>query len=446
MTKYLTWLVFTACLLALAACQTAPQHLNDGVGDRLQLPPTSPVFASAEPNLAPPKSAGITGAVGPPAAQGEARHSSDLWVRLRGGFALTETALPGQLLESLPDTVLALRVDAHVRWYQQNQANLERTFTRARLVLFDIVEALERAGLPLELALVPAVESAFQPEVCSRAAACGLWQFIMPTARRFDLKRHLFADERRHIRAGTGAALRYLKELNTRFNGDWHLALAAYNCGEGCVERAVQKARKAGLAGRFTDLQLPNETAQYVPRLLALAQVVADPQAYGLTLPALDNAPYFVAHRITRDVDVALAARLAGMGMQDFLALNAHHQKPLIVAASEPLVFIPVSQIGQFTQALAAHSGPLSSWRAVRVHTHSSTESIARAHGADVAQLRAVNGIQPKHRVQAGSTVLVPRRGHEHTADIPLDTVLNGMLSLNTAVTQARVKRRQRGG
>ena len=437
--------VFSACLLALAGCQTAPLHLNDGQGD-LQLPPTLPLFTGAAPSLASPQSAGIAGAAGQLAAPGEvtqSRSGPDLWGRLRAGFALTETAQPVKAPATLPDAVLALRVDAHVRWHQQNQPNLTRTFTRARLVLFDIVEAVERAGMPLELALLPAIESAFQPDVCSQAAACGLWQFIVPTARRFDLKRHLFSDERRHVRAGTAAALRYLKELHTRFNGDWHLALAAYNCGEGCVERAVKQARKAGLAGRFTDLRLPNETAQYVPRLLALAQVVADPQAHGLTFPALDNAPYFVAHRITRDVDVALAARLAGMRMQDFLALNAHHQKPVIVAASDPLVFVPVAQAAKFAQALTEHRGPLSSWRAVRVHSHSSTEAIARAHGADLAQFRAVNGIQPKHSIQAGSTVLVPRHGHENAADVSLETVLKGTLNLNTAATHPRVNRRQ---
>lgn len=334
---------------------------------------------------------------------------TDLWTRLRSGYAL-----PALDLHSTGP--LATRIAHHVRWYQSHPAHVQRTFARARLYLFDIAQAVEKEGMPLEIALLPAVESAFQTGVCSHAAACGLWQFISPTASRFDLKQHLFVDDRRHIRAATTAALRYLKELHTRFHGDWQLALAAYNCGEGCIEAAVRRAKARGLPGRFEDLKLVDETAQYVPRLLALAQVVADPARHGMALPELANAPYFVGVPITRDINVALAAQLAGLSLPDFEALNPQHKKPVIVAATNAELFVPAAHAARLREALLHHRGPLSTWAAITLNKTGSVAALAQQHQMDVQQLRQVNGIGPNRLVRVGSTLIVPLIGDNHLA------------------------------
>lgn len=301
--------------------------------------PATEVAAPAAPTDGTPTPTSLTSSAAPPAPP------ADLWGRLRRGMRLTE-----------PGGEAGQRVAQQERWYRQNATHMQRTFTRARLYLYDIVEAVERDGMPLEIALLPAVESAFIPEARSHAAAEGLWQFIAPTARRFDLKLHLFQDDRRSVRAATQAALRYLGELQARYGRDYQLALAAYNCGEGCIDKAVRRAKAQGLPGRFEDLKLNSETADYVPRLLGLARVVAqavdaDARA-AASLPAMANAPYFVAVPMTRDMDVKLAAELAGLSIADFRALNPQHKRPVIVAAASAEVLPPVEREARFREAL----------------------------------------------------------------------------------------------
>lgn len=412
--RALCWPIVLALFLLLSACQTAPQASSptqllqwDGMQLplRIELPPTPP---------------------------------RDLWARLRQGYAL-------EIADQNSNIVLAARVATHVRWYKDHPAHIQRMFMRGSIYLFDIVQTLEQEHMPLELALLPAVESAFQSDICSHAAACGLWQFITPTARRFDLKQHMFVDERRHIRASTVAALRYLKFLQQRFGGDWLLALAAYNCGEGCIEKAVRKAQAKGLAGRFEELELVNETTQYVPRLLALAQIVANPDAHGMVLPDIKNTPYFVAVPITRDIDVALAARFAGISKADFLALNSQHNKPLIVAASNPDVFVPVALAERFAQGINQHTQPWSSWTAVQVSATTSVEAIAFLHEAESEIIRVVNAIAPKRLVQAGSTLLVPRTAGA-ALDIPAQMIESATLvTIPLPVETPPAKRQARG-
>ena len=330
------------------------------------------------------------------------RKTMDLWQRIRMGLKVP-----------LPSGEAAQRVARHERWYVENPAHLQRTFARARLYMFDIVEAVEKEGLPMEVALLPAVESAFIPMARSSAAAEGLWQFIAPTGRRFNLKQHMFSDERRNVRAATQAAMRYLKELQLRYDGDFQLALAAYNCGEGCIDSHVRRAKARGLPGRFEDLELNNETANYVPRLLALAKLVSaavdSENMAGITLPAMVNAPYFVATPIHRDMDVKLAAKFAGMPLDAFMALNPQHKKPVIVVATNAEVLVPVDRAAGFQEAVANYRGALSSWTTVKIAQRSSIQKLAQTHGANAEAIRVVNNIPKAHLVVAGSTLLVPK-------------------------------------
>ncbi|WP_157673095.1 transglycosylase SLT domain-containing protein [Curvibacter sp. AEP1-3] len=340
------------------------------------------------------------------------QHTDDMWQRLRDGFALTP------LSEDTTQGRLARSALAHARWYSEHPALLARMFTRARLYMFDIVESLDQAHMPLELALLPAIESAYQTGICSRAAACGLWQFIRPTGRRFDLRQHMFVDERNHVRAATQAALRYLAELNVRFNGDWQLALAAYNWGEGNVEKAVVEARAKGLVGRFEDLKLPRETADYVPRLLGLSRLVANPSSMGITLVSMRNAPYFVPVPIERDIDMVLAARLAGLSLSEFVALNSHHKKPVVIAATGAEVYIPVENEAALREALRMQRGPMSSWTTATVNENATVDKAAATLGVPLSTFRSANDIRGKRVIVAGSTVLIPRRSGVKGQDI----------------------------
>lgn len=344
----------------------------------------------------------------------------DLWDRLVRGFAIP----------TLDPTTPAGRHQAqHVAWYRQRPEHLRRVFTRARLYLHDIVQATEAAGLPLEVALLPAVESAFQPHAVSSAAADGLWQFIAPTGRRYELKRHLFLDERRNPRAATRAALRYLSDLRIRYGGDISLALAAYNCGEGCIDRALRRAKAEGWGGAFADLRLNPETAQYVPRLLALAQVVKeavrtptpvrDDIMVAIGLPPLADIPYFGTVELDRDIDLSLAARLAGLPLEEFLALNPQHRKPLIAAAAQQEILLPIDRVPLFERALRQHRGPLASWSVFRVQRTKPARQLARELGWNIDSMLAVNDIGTTNRlIKAQSTLLVPRPPHRSDVDI----------------------------
>ncbi|MDO8419332.1 MAG: transglycosylase SLT domain-containing protein, partial [Rubrivivax sp.] len=251
---------------------------------------------------------------------------SDLWQRVRDAYALP--ALEGELVQKWE------------QWYASRPDYVQRMTERGSRYLFHIVEEIQRRRMPSELALLPFIESAFNPQATSHARASGMWQFMPATGKEFELRQNLFRDDRRDVLASTRAALDYLQQLHTQF-GDWHLALAAYNWGQGNVQRAIARNRRAGLATDYASLNMPDETRNYVPKLQAVKNIVADPQAFGLPLPPLENHHYFLTVAIERDIDVALAVRLAGMSLEEFQYLNPQHNKPVILAAGTPQVLLP---------------------------------------------------------------------------------------------------------
>ncbi len=318
----------------------------------------------------------------------------DLWQRIRDGFALRD----------LDDR----HVKQRERYYSGQPEYVGRMADRGSRYLFHIVEEVQRRGLPTELALLPFIESAFNPEAVSRARAAGMWQFMPATGRHFDLTQNAFRDDRRDVLASTSAALDYLTQLHGMF-GDWHLALAAYNWGEGNVQRAVRANRKAGRSTEYSALKMPRETRDYVPKLQAMKNIVLSPADYGLTLPLLENHPYFLAVPIARDIDVALVTQLSGLPLEQFRQLNPQMNRPLIVAAGTPQVLLPYDNANAFVKALPQHMGPLSSWAAWTVPKTMKPADAARTVGMDEDELREVNAIPPRMLVQAGSTLLVPR-------------------------------------
>ncbi len=319
---------------------------------------------------------------------------TDLWVRVRRGFAMPDL-----------DTPL---VRDREQWYATRPDYVARMTGRSSRYLFYIVEEIERRGMPTELALLPYIESAFNPQAVSSAKATGMWQFMAATGKDFDLKQNVFRDDRRDVLASTRAALDYLARLYTMF-GDWQLALAAYNWGEGSVQRAIAKNQKAGLPTDYISLKMPDETRYYVPKLQAVKNIVAAPEAFGLQLPELANHPYFLSVPIERDIDVELAVRLAGVSLEEFKTLNPHMNKPVILAAGTPQVLLPYDNANRFLHGLAAHRGAHASWTAWVAPTTLKPADAAAQVGMSEALLREVNQIPPKMLVKAGSTLLVAR-------------------------------------
>jgi len=339
---------------------------------------------------------------------------NDLWARVRRGFAMPD-------LDSD-------RVRDREQWYATRPDYVQRMTERGGRYMFHIVEELERRGMPTELALLPFIESAFNPQAMSSAKASGMWQFIPSTGKDFSLKQNVFRDDRRDVLASTRAALDYLQRLNAMF-GDWQLALAAYNWGEGSVQRAIARNQRLGLPTDYASLKMPNETAYYVPKLQAVKNIIARPADFGLTLPELRNHPYFLSVPIERDMDVAVAVKLAGMPLEEFQTLNPQMNKPVILAAGTPQVLLPYDNANLFVRQLPLHRGPLASWTAWTAPKTLRPAEAARQVGMDEAQLREVNRIPPHMLVKAGSTLLVPRGEHRLT-DVSVEIADNAMMAL----------------
>lgn len=339
---------------------------------------------------------------------------TDLWERVRNGFAMPD--LDGNLVRD------------RERWYAARPDYVQRMTDRGSRYLFYIVEEVDRRGLPMELALLPFIESAFNPQALSHAKASGMWQFMPATGRHFDLQQNMFRDDRRDVLASTRAALDYLTRLFNMF-GDWHLALAAYNWGEGNVQRAIRRNVAARMPTDYASLRMPAETRQYVPKLQAVKNIVADPAAFGLALPVVENHPYFLVVPIDRDIDVALVTRLAELPAEQFAQLNPQLNKPVILAAGTPQVLLPYDNANAFVRNLQTHQGPLASWTAWTAPRQMSPAEAAKLVGMSEAQLREVNRIPPRMLVKGGSTLLVPRAEHR-TADVPSHVADNGTILL----------------
>ncbi len=382
-----------------------------GVSPHVAIVPTGPL----QPIMAAQARSGLVTLQLPPA---------DLWDRIRRGFAM-------------PDLQSDLVRDRE-QWYATRPDYIQRMTERSSKYLFHIVEELEVRGMPTELALLPYIESAFNPQAVSSAKAAGMWQFMPATGTYFDLRQNVFRDDRRDVLASTRAALDYLQKLYNMF-GDWHLALAAYNWGEGSVGRAIARNQKSGLPTSYTDLNMPAETRLYVPKLQAVKNIVASPQQFGAELPLIENHPYFQTVDLTHDIDVALAARLADVSPEDFRALNPSANKQVILAAGTPQILLPWDNALVFKRNLDAHTqGQYASWGAWTVPATMTVAAAALRVGMSESDLRSVNNIPPRMLIKAGSALIVPRSAK--MGDVTQDLAHNGYLSLAPeAVTRKAV-------
>lgn len=304
-----------------------------------------------------------------------------LFARMRAGFQLTDLDRP--------------EIDREQYWYVTHATYLDRTFKRGERYWFHIVNELEARNMPLELALLPIVESAFNPVAYSRARASGLWQFIPATGRRFGLKQNWYYDGRRDVVAATTAAMDYLQFLSEEFNGDWLLAVAAYNCGEAAVARAIKRNEAAGKPTDFFSLKLPKETRAYVPKLMAMRRIVADPASQGLAFAPIANEPYFAKVDIGGQMDLQVAADLVGLPKEEMLALNPAFNHWVTDPDGPHRLLVPVAHQASMTEAIAALP-PEKRVRVVyhRVRPGDTLGGIANKYGVSVSVLKASNKIR----------------------------------------------------
>ena len=318
-----------------------------------------------------------------------------LWGRIRQGFLLEPTSIDNP------------RIDRQLRVFSNQPRYFELTSKRSERYLHYVVEQLDAREMPLELALLPFVESGYNPMALSRSQAAGIWQFIPSTGKVFSLRQDSWYDGRRDITASTQAALDYLTKLNQMFDGDWLLAMAAYNCGEGCVGRAIEANRARGLPTDYWSLRLPQETMNYVPKLLALSQIIDSPQLHGTVLPELADSPYFAEVTIDRQLDMHKAAELADMTTDDFIKLNPAF-KQRVTAPGAYQLLVPIDRLEQFSTALAKLPDDQHvSYTRYQVRSGDNLWEIARKHDISVASLKQRN-LLDTHALQAGQTLKIP--------------------------------------
>jgi membrane-bound lytic murein transglycosylase D len=438
-----TCTVVCACVLA-TACSQIPWNAESAGSDAS---PSSTSTAQALPMTPPPPAVAATTAArapapvpaasqNPPPAPGArpqetkevdpphpvdlARPADDLWDRIRGGFAM----------EDLDSPLVGVRE----RWYASQPDYLKRMVERSKLYLYYIVEEVDKRGMPTEIALLPMVESAFNPMAYSRSHASGLWQFIPSTGKKHQLTQNWWADERRDIIASTNAALDYLQSLYDLY-GDWHLALASYNFGENGVARAIERNRVRGLPTDYLNLKVPSETRGYIPKLQALKNIIAKPDAFGVTLEPIPNEPYFATVPTPIAIDIRLAAEFAEMSIENLIALNPAINRPMISGPHTQSLVLPADRVDAFDRNLEAYSGPLTSWQSYTMKQGDSLDRLAAKHGIAVSKLKLANGITSKTKVKPGFELLLPVKGSSAGAE-PLPAVFR----------QPALPPRQRGG
>ena len=317
----------------------------------------------------------------------------DVWQRIRSGFAMNEMKNP--------------LIARHEKWYSSHPEYVLRMSERARRYLYYIVEEVERRGIPTEIALLPVIESAFNPGANSVASASGIWQFIPSTGKHFGMEQNWWYDERRDVIGATNGALDYLEKLHEQF-GDWELALAAYNWGEGAVARAQAKNRRLGKPTDYSHIKMPRETQNYVPKLLAVKNIVSDPARYGLVLSDIPNEPYFAIVTPSKPMDIKVAAELAEISMEEFTALNPANNRPVILQDHAEVILLPVDKVDTFRANLEKSDQRLVSWKSYKTEKGESFQEIASRFDIPLDQLRSANGLS-KYALQSnGQTLLVP--------------------------------------
>ena len=333
-----------------------------------------------------PAEAQVTNSVLTPAPE-------SLWKRIRDGFALPEIESP--------------LVARHEAWFLNHPDYFQRMIERSRLYLYFIVEEIDKRHMPMEVALLPMIESAYNPVAYSRARAVGIWQFMPSTGKRYGLQQNWWYDGRRDVMAATRAALDYLEKLHEEFH-DWQLALAAYNWGENGVSRAMAQNRAKRKPTAYQNLRMPRETRNYLPKLQAIRNIIINPAQLSFPLEDIPNQPYFTTVTTPEHIDMEVAAQLAEMSVDDFRSLNPGHTRPVIMANGSRTLLLPVDKAGIFSANLKGYDQPLVSWQTYTLKKNESPDSVAAKFGITLARLREINGINRHVSFRPGRSLLVP--------------------------------------
>ena len=419
-------LAATAMCILAAACSQIPVDPDPGPASGEKTPPAAEPAVSSSPAAQPASTAGGASAAVPalaataaaaaksvvpapelakpqetkdletPHAIDLARPADDLWDRIRRGFAMADLESP--------------LVGVRKRWYASQPEYLKRMIERSKLYLYYIVEEVEKRGMPTEIALLPMVESAFNPMAYSRSHASGLWQFIPSTGKTFKLSQNWWADSRRDVIASTNAALDYLQALY-ELHGDWYLALASYNYGENGVARAIERNRARGLPTDYLSLKMPPETRGYVPKLQALKNIISNPEAFGASFEPIPNEPYFVTVPTPSAIDIRLAATFAEMSVDELIALNPALNRPMISGPHTQTLVLPADRVDAFQRNLDAYDQPLTSWQPYTMKGGDSLDRLAAKHAIALSKLKLANGITSRTRVGPGFQLLLPLKG-----------------------------------
>lgn len=332
-----------------------------------------------------------------------AQSNGSIWKSLKNGFRMAE--------------VNPSLVRSHESKFVANSAYFNRTIARSQPYMYHITNEVRKRGMPAEIALLPFIESAYVTKARSNVGASGLWQFMPATGRHYGLEQTPLYDGRHDVYASTEAALNYLQYLYGLF-GDWSLALAAYNWGEGNVSRAVRRAQAAGLPPTYENLRMPAETRNYVPKLLAVRNLVNNPQAFGLALPDIQDKPYFQAVSVDMPLDIMAAAHLANISESEFLALNPAFKTPVFIPKASRKMLLPVAAAKKFeTNLRNTDSKALLSWDVFTPNYTMSLTDVANQTGTSLSELRRLNGINGSS-VSAGRSILVAKNGAASTQGI----------------------------
>jgi membrane-bound lytic murein transglycosylase D len=396
----------TVCAFALAAFVTesafaadslqSPSTITTSTAANISaaaVPPLpSTIPAISEPLIGPAQPAtgeAVVEVLDPPAPP----KYHDLWERIRAGFAMEEI-----------DSPLVAR---HEAWYLNRPEYVQRMVERSRLYLYFVVEELEKRGMPTEIALLPMIESAYNPQAYSRMRAAGMWQFISSTGKKYGLQQNFWYDGRKDVLAATRAALDYLQFLHECF-GDWELALAAYNYGEGGVQRAITKNRMKHKPTDYASLKLPKETRNYLPKLQAVKNIISNLDTLGFELEPVPDRPYFGVVNAPGHMDVIKAAQLADMPVEEFRSLNPGYNRPVIIKANARQILLPIDKVDEFQANLESNADPLVTWQTYTLRKGETLEKVAAKFNIGADRLKEVNGLTRYKRIQPGQMLLVP--------------------------------------
>lgn len=391
--KIVPWLLVMALLSACNSSYTTKKNTYiDSTGEEQIAPESAWQQAYGEPQEVGENTLAATAEQEP---EDIARLADpDLWQRVRTGF-------------TMPKSTLSPKTEQQLAWFVENPDYIDRVVERARPYLHYIVEELDRRDMPMEIALLPVVESAYQPFAYSRSRAAGLWQFIPGTGRMYGLKQDWWYDGRRDVAASTHAALDYLQRLHKRF-GTWELALAAYNGGEGTVSGAIKRNQKAGKDTDFWSLKLSRETSAYVPKLLAIALLVEQPEKYNISLSPIDDAPFLTVVDIGGQIDLALAAKLAEISIDEMYQLNPGYNQWATKPYGPHQLLIPIAKVATFQQALdALPANERVQWTRHKIKSGDSLGVIAQHYKTTIAVIKEANGLR-NNNIRAGRHILIP--------------------------------------